>query len=84
MSVLLCDAVARGLIQRLSGPDSVKPAPPEDGSKSRVEKALKRTSSSHGSFLDPVTLKEVHKAQEVRESSSREVMRCNHHQSGNF
>ncbi|XP_047458245.1 cilia- and flagella-associated protein 46 isoform X2 [Mugil cephalus] len=63
--VLLCDAVARGLIQPLSGPDSVEPAPQGDKEKKRAEKGMEKASSVHGVFLDPAALQDVRKALEL-------------------
>lgn len=63
--VLLCDAVARGLIQPLCGPDSIEPAPPGDKGKNRAEKGMEKAASVHGAFLDPSTLQDVRKALEV-------------------
>ncbi|KAF3842490.1 hypothetical protein F7725_024441, partial [Dissostichus mawsoni] len=63
--VLLCDAVARGLIQPLCGPDSIEPAPPADRSKNRPEKGMEKAASGQGVFLDPVALQDVRKALEL-------------------
>ncbi|XP_034078590.1 LOW QUALITY PROTEIN: cilia- and flagella-associated protein 46 [Gymnodraco acuticeps] len=63
--VLLCDAVARGLIQPLCGPDSIEPAPPADRSKNRPEKGMEKAVSGQGVFLDPVALQDVRKALEL-------------------
>ncbi|KAM9345441.1 cilia- and flagella-associated protein 46 [Symphorus nematophorus] len=63
--VLLCDAVARGLIQPLCGLDHVKSAQPGDKGKNRPEKELKKATSIHGIFLDPAALQDVHKALEL-------------------
>ncbi|XP_049456510.1 cilia- and flagella-associated protein 46 isoform X3 [Epinephelus fuscoguttatus] len=63
--VLLCDAVARGLIQPLCGPDSVRPTTPEDKGKNRPEKGMEKAASVHGVFLDPVALQDVRKASEL-------------------
>lgn len=63
--VLLCDAVAQGLIQPLFGPDSVVPAPAEDKGKKRAEKGIAKAASTCGGFLDPAGLQDVHKALEV-------------------
>ncbi|XP_074502975.1 cilia- and flagella-associated protein 46 isoform X2 [Sebastes fasciatus] len=64
LSVLLCDAVARGLIQPLCGPDSVEPAQPGDKCKNRPEKGVK-AASVHGVVFDPVALQDVRKASEL-------------------
>lgn len=63
--VLLCDAVAQGLIQPLSGPHSIVPAPAEDKGKKRAEKGIAKAASTCGGFLDPAGLQDVHKALEV-------------------
>ncbi|CAJ1066948.1 LOW QUALITY PROTEIN: cilia- and flagella-associated protein 46 [Xyrichtys novacula] len=70
--VLLCDAVAQGLIQPLYGPGSVESAPPaEKSSKKRVEKRMEKASSAQGGYLDPGALQEVHKALELCEYALR-------------
>lgn len=63
--MLLCDAVAQGLIQPLSGADSMVPARPEDKGKKRAEKGIAKAASAYGVFLDPAGLQDVHKALEV-------------------
>ncbi|XP_071337384.1 cilia- and flagella-associated protein 46 isoform X2 [Trachinotus anak] len=63
--VLLCDAVARGLIQPLCGPDIVKEAPRVDKGKSRAEKGTEKAATDHGVFLDPAALQDVQKALEL-------------------
>ncbi|XP_030298554.1 cilia- and flagella-associated protein 46 isoform X3 [Sparus aurata] len=63
--VLLCDAVARGLIQPLCGPDSFEIAPQEDKGKKRAEKGMQKATSVHGISLDPAALQEVRKALEL-------------------
>ncbi|KAI3362965.1 hypothetical protein L3Q82_011639 [Scortum barcoo] len=63
--VLLCDAVARGLIQPLCGPESIEPAPPVDKGKNRAEKGMEKASSTHGAFSDPSALQDVRKAAEL-------------------
>uniref|UniRef100_UPI0037E7646D cilia- and flagella-associated protein 46 n=1 Tax=Semicossyphus pulcher TaxID=241346 RepID=UPI0037E7646D len=64
--VLLCDAVARGLIQPLCGPDSVVPTPPADrNSKHRAEKGMEKAANAQGVNLDPAALQEVRKASEL-------------------
>lgn len=63
--MLLCDAVARGLIQPLCGPDSFEIAPQEDKGKKRAEKGMQKATSVHGISLDPAALQEVRKALEV-------------------
>ncbi|XP_029962388.1 cilia- and flagella-associated protein 46 [Salarias fasciatus] len=72
--VLLCDAVARGLIQPLSGPDSAEAAPAApaaDKGKSRGEKGMEKAASVHGAFLDPTALQDVRKALELCEHALR-------------
>lgn len=44
--VLLCDTVAQGLIQPLTGPDHVEPAPPGNKGKNK-EKEIPKTSNIH-------------------------------------
>lgn len=63
--MLLCEAVARGLIQPLCGPDIARPAPSGDKGKNRAEKGVEKTASVHGVFLDPAALQDVRKALEV-------------------
>ncbi|XP_030603277.1 cilia- and flagella-associated protein 46 isoform X2 [Archocentrus centrarchus] len=69
--VLLCDAVAQGLIQPLSGPDNIVPAPAEDKGKKRAEKGIAKAASAYGVFLDPAGLQDVHKALELCEYALR-------------
>lgn len=64
--MLLCDAVARGLIQPLCGPDSGEPAPTGDKVKNRAEKGMEKAASVQGFFLDPGALQDVRKALEVQ------------------
>lgn len=61
--VLLCNAVARGLIQPLCGPYSI--ALPGDKSKSKAEKGMEKAASVLGFFLEPAALQDVRKALEV-------------------
>ncbi|KAM6997214.1 cilia- and flagella-associated protein 46 [Tautogolabrus adspersus] len=75
--VLLCDAVARGLIQPLHGPGSVEPAPPaEKKSKNRTEKGMEKASSAKGVYSDPAALQDVHKAAELSEYAMN-LSNCN-------
>ncbi|XP_059214821.1 cilia- and flagella-associated protein 46 [Centropristis striata] len=67
--VLLCDAVARGLIQPLCGPDSAESAPQGDKSRSRAEKGTEKAASVHGASLDPDALQDVRKASELCDSA---------------
>lgn len=60
--VLLCDTVARGLIQCLIGPDQETPAQPADKGKSRGERAQK---SSVQADIQLNAMQNVQKAQEV-------------------
>ncbi|XP_069001354.1 cilia- and flagella-associated protein 46 [Embiotoca jacksoni] len=60
--VLLCDTVARGLIQPLSGPDSIEPAVAGDKSKTRAEKGTEKPASVHGASLSAAALQDVRKA----------------------
>uniref|UniRef100_A0A3B5B3J4 Cilia and flagella associated protein 46 n=1 Tax=Stegastes partitus TaxID=144197 RepID=A0A3B5B3J4_9TELE len=63
--VLLCDTVAQGLIQPLSGPDSTEPAPVGEKGKNRAEKGMEKAASVHGVVSDPAALQDVRKALEV-------------------
>ncbi|KAK2823968.1 hypothetical protein Q5P01_021143 [Channa striata] len=63
--VLLCDAVARGLIQPLSGADIIEPAPPVDKGKSKAEKKVPMSASAHGVLSNPAVLQDVSKALEL-------------------
>lgn len=65
LCVLLCDAVARGLIQPLTGADRVEPALPGDRGRNRADKGVQKTTSVHGDSLDPAALQDVCKALEV-------------------
>ncbi|XP_074531827.1 cilia- and flagella-associated protein 46 isoform X2 [Halichoeres trimaculatus] len=63
---LLCDAVARGLIQPLCGLVRVESVPPaEKSSKRRGERGTEKASSAEGGFLDPIALQELQKASEL-------------------
>ncbi|KAM4591923.1 cilia- and flagella-associated protein 46-like [Odontesthes bonariensis] len=61
LCVLLCDAVARGLIQPLFASDSVEPSSAGDKGKNRAEKAA----STHRVQLDPAALQDARKALEL-------------------
>lgn len=63
--VLLCDAVARGFIQPLCGPDSGKAAQPGDRAKNRAGKGVERIGSVHGVPMDSAALQDARKALEV-------------------
>ncbi|XP_070834007.1 cilia- and flagella-associated protein 46 [Chaetodon trifascialis] len=63
--VLLCDAVARGLIQPLCGLECVEPAPPGDTGKNRAVKGMENATNVQGISLDPAALQDVHKALEL-------------------
>ncbi|XP_028983141.1 cilia- and flagella-associated protein 46 isoform X3 [Betta splendens] len=65
--VLLCDVVARGLIQPLCNTDYIEPSPQADKGKNRAEKGMEKAANSHGSFLDPAPLQDVHKALQLSE-----------------
>ncbi|XP_041803927.1 cilia- and flagella-associated protein 46 [Chelmon rostratus] len=69
--VLLCDAVARGLIQPLCGLDCIEPAPPGDKGKNRAEKGMEKSTNVHGILLDPAALQDVHKALELCDHALR-------------
>ncbi|XP_056252103.1 cilia- and flagella-associated protein 46 [Seriola aureovittata] len=62
--VLLCDAVARGLIQPLCGPESVEEALQGDKSKSRAEKGMEKAATATV-FLDPAAQQDVRMALEL-------------------
>ncbi|KAM7408201.1 hypothetical protein PAMA_002070 [Pampus argenteus] len=74
--VLLCDAVARGLIQHLCGPDSGEPALTGDMGKKRAEKGMEKAASVQGVFLDPAALHDVRKALELCNYALR-LSNCN-------
>ncbi|GAA6225204.1 cilia- and flagella-associated protein 46 [Lates japonicus] len=63
--VLLCDAVARGLILPLCGLDSVEPTQPADKGRNRAEKGMEKPSTVN--FLDPSAQQDVRKALELCE-----------------
>ncbi|XP_071380722.1 cilia- and flagella-associated protein 46 [Centroberyx affinis] len=63
--VLLCDAVARGFIQPLCGPDSSKAVLPGEKAKNRAGKGMERTGSVHGVPIDPAALQDARKALEL-------------------
>ncbi|XP_032397492.1 cilia- and flagella-associated protein 46 isoform X2 [Etheostoma spectabile] len=63
--VLLCDAVARGLIQPLCRPDSTELAPPGDKDINKPKKGMEKAAAVSGVLLDPVALQDVHKASEL-------------------
>lgn len=63
--MLLCDAVARGLIQPISERDSAEPAPTGLKGKNRAEKRSERAASTHGASVEPAALQDVYKALEV-------------------
>lgn len=62
--VLLCDAVARGIIQSLTGPDQSEPALPADEGKKRARKEPKMSKSPRES-LDAAAGRDVLKALQV-------------------
>ncbi|KAM7385133.1 hypothetical protein PAMP_001229 [Pampus punctatissimus] len=74
--VLLCDAVARGFIQPLCGPDSGEPALTGDMGKNRAEKGMEKAASVQGVFLDPTALHDVRKALELCDYALR-MSNCN-------
>ncbi|XP_034040296.1 cilia- and flagella-associated protein 46 [Thalassophryne amazonica] len=65
--VLLCNAVARGLIQPLCRPRSADTILTQDKCKSKGEKKVEQRRSSCGGLIDPAALQNVHKASEVSE-----------------
>lgn len=62
--VLLCDTVARGLIQRLIGQDQENPPQPADKGKSRGDRGTQKSNNVQGD-LQSQAMQNVHKAQEV-------------------
>lgn len=62
--VLLCDTVARGLIQRLIGQDQENPPQPADKGKSRGDKGMQKSNNVQGD-LQSQAMQNVHKAREV-------------------
>lgn len=63
--VMLCNAVALGLIQPLSGPVPVEPTLPVDKGKGRAEKGTEKAANVCGAVLDPSGLQDARKALEV-------------------
>ncbi|MEQ2283475.1 hypothetical protein AMECASPLE_011672, partial [Ameca splendens] len=66
---MLCDAVARGLIQPLSARDCIKPTAATARSKSRAEKGKEQATSTHEVHLDPAALQDARKALELCNSA---------------
>ncbi|KAM3606725.1 uncharacterized protein V6R79_022079 [Siganus canaliculatus] len=64
LSVLLCDAVARGLIHPLSGPGCVRPGLPGDKSKNPAQKGMEKPVNVHD-VPDPDALQDVQRALEM-------------------
>lgn len=62
--VLLCDTVARGLIQRLIGQDQENPPQPADKGKNRGDRGTQKSNSVQGD-LQSQAMQNVHKAHEV-------------------
>lgn len=66
-TLLLCDALARGLIQPLCGPDGVERNPPQetrDESRNRRERGPEKAAGVPEVSLDPAALQDLHKASE--------------------
>ncbi|KAM9847487.1 cilia- and flagella-associated protein 46 [Aulostomus maculatus] len=63
--VLLCVAVARGLIQPLCGQDSSELAPPGDKGRKGAQRGTEKASSVPGASYDPASLQDVRKALEL-------------------
>ncbi|XP_047198342.1 cilia- and flagella-associated protein 46 [Hippoglossus stenolepis] len=67
--VLLCNAVARGLVQPPCRPDNVEPTLPQpalgDKGKNKVEKRVEKASAVHGVLSDHAALENVRKALEL-------------------
>ncbi|XP_026165910.1 cilia- and flagella-associated protein 46 isoform X3 [Mastacembelus armatus] len=74
--VLLCDAVAKGLIQPLYGADSVEPVPLGDKGKNSAEKGMKKAASVQGASSDPAAMQDLRKALELCEYAFR-ISNCN-------
>lgn len=70
--VLLCDAVARGIIQSLTGPDQSEPALPADEGKKRDKKETKISRSPRDS-LDAAAGRDVLKALQVGQAQHSSV-----------
>lgn len=70
--VLLCDAVARGIIQSLTGPDQSEPALPADEGKKRARKEPKMSKSPRES-LDAAAGRDVLKALQVGQAQHMSV-----------
>lgn len=62
--VLLCDTVAQGLIQRLSGQDKETSAQPTDKGKSRGDRGTQKSNNAQAD-LQFNTVQNVQRAQEV-------------------
>lgn len=75
--VLLCDALARGLIQPLCGEHSIEQGPPGDKAKTRPEKGIEKATNVHGVILEPAAWQDVYKALEVCLFVCRSRMRAN-------
>ncbi|CAG6017918.1 unnamed protein product [Menidia menidia] len=71
LCVLMCDAVARGLIQPLSERESDEPAPGGDKGKNRAVRGAEKAASTHGAPLDPAALQDARKAIELCEYALR-------------
>ncbi|XP_030012468.1 LOW QUALITY PROTEIN: cilia- and flagella-associated protein 46 [Sphaeramia orbicularis] len=65
--VLLCNAVALGLIQPLYEPNIAEPVSSTDKGKNTAEKGVEKIASVQGVFLDPAALQDVRKALELCE-----------------
>lgn len=70
--VLLCDAVARGIIQSLTGPDQSEPALPADEGKKRARRETKISRSPRDS-LDAAAGRDVLKALQVGQAQHGSV-----------
>ncbi|KAM8859515.1 cilia- and flagella-associated protein 46 isoform 3-T3 [Spinachia spinachia] len=74
--VLLSDAVARGLIEPLCGPDAIERAPPAEKARSRQGRGGEKAAAVCEGFLDAVALQDVRKALELCDYGLR-MSTCN-------
>ncbi|KAK2922244.1 cilia- and flagella-associated protein 46 [Channa argus] len=74
--MLLCDAVARALIQPLCGADNIESAPPADKGKNRAEKRTVKSAGVHGVPSDAAVLQDMSKALELCDYALQ-ISNCN-------
>ncbi|XP_041867180.1 cilia- and flagella-associated protein 46 isoform X2 [Melanotaenia boesemani] len=65
LCVLLCNAVAQGLMQPLSERESAESAPAGDKMKKGAEMGMDKAASAHGVLLDPAAVQNAHMALEM-------------------